>query len=77
MICSKVEGRGSKENSLGERERERELSQAALEYKEIVQLIETVGLMKTITNIGRCYEKLVREFIVNISKECTEEERKE
>jgi hypothetical protein len=75
MICSKVEGRGSKENSLGERERE--LSQAALEYKEIVQLIETVGLMKTITNIGRCYEKLVREFIVNISKECTEEERKE
>jgi hypothetical protein len=42
-----------------------------------VQLIETVGLMKTITNIGRCYEKLVREFIVNISKECTEEERKE
>ncbi|MCI36563.1 envelope-like protein [Trifolium medium] len=28
--------------------------------------------MKTITKIGRCYEKLVREFIVNITNDCRE-----
>jgi hypothetical protein len=33
--------------------------------------------MKTITNIDRCYGKLVREFIVNITEKCNEEGSKE
>jgi hypothetical protein len=42
-----------------------------------MKLQEEAGLMKTVTNTGRCYEKLVREFIVNITEECTEEKSKE
>ncbi|MCH94692.1 envelope-like protein, partial [Trifolium medium] len=51
---------------------ERELGQEALECKEIMELIESAGIMNTVTKIGRCYEKLVREFIVNITNECSE-----
>ncbi|KAK2415376.1 hypothetical protein QL285_037861 [Trifolium repens] len=49
---------------------ERELSDEALEQKEIIALIEKVGLMKTVTGIGECYEKLVKEFLVNIHEDC-------
>ncbi|MCH85828.1 envelope-like protein [Trifolium medium] len=37
-----------------------------------MEFIESAGLMKTVTKIGRCYEKLVREYIVNITDECSE-----
>lgn len=46
---------------------EKELSKEALNYKEIVDLLTVAGLMKIVTEIDPCYEKLVREFIVNIS----------
>ncbi|KAK2436585.1 hypothetical protein QL285_021571 [Trifolium repens] len=49
---------------------ERELSAEALEQQEIIALIEKVGLMKTVTGIGECYEKLVKEFLVNIPEDC-------
>ncbi|KAK2436234.1 hypothetical protein QL285_021237 [Trifolium repens] len=49
---------------------ERELSDEALEQKEIIALIEKTGLMKTVTGIGECYEKLVKEFLVNIPEDC-------
>ncbi|WJX67018.1 hypothetical protein P8452_51517 [Trifolium repens] len=49
---------------------ERELSAEALEQKEIIALIEKAGLMKTVTGIGECYEKLVKEFLVNIPEDC-------
>lgn len=45
----------------------RELGTEALDCKEIMNLLKVVGLMKKIINIVPCYEKLVREFIVNIS----------
>ncbi|XP_057415249.1 uncharacterized protein LOC130710081 [Lotus japonicus] len=48
---------------------ERELSEEALEFKEIIDLLSKAELMKTVKGIGRCYEKLVREFIVNISSD--------
>jgi hypothetical protein len=51
---------------------ERELSQEALNCQAIIELIEVVELMKTIQNLGNCYEKLVKEFIVNISNDCIE-----
>ncbi|KAK2422130.1 hypothetical protein QL285_032689 [Trifolium repens] len=49
---------------------ERELSDEALEQKEIIALIEKAGLMKTVSGIGECYEKLVKEFLVNIPEDC-------
>ncbi|XP_057443979.1 uncharacterized protein LOC130736150 [Lotus japonicus] len=47
--------------------KEREVGSDVLECKEVVALIEKTGLMKTILKVGRCYEKLVREFLVNLS----------
>ncbi|KAK2400381.1 hypothetical protein QL285_050091 [Trifolium repens] len=49
---------------------ERELSAEALEQKEIIALIEKAGLIKTVSGIGECYEKLVKEFLVNIPEDC-------
>ncbi|KAH1266245.1 hypothetical protein GmHk_01G001776 [Glycine max] len=48
---------------------ERELGRAALDCKEIMELIKAAGLLKTVTKLGDCYEGLVREFIVNISSD--------
>ncbi|XP_057444278.1 uncharacterized protein LOC130736465 [Lotus japonicus] len=49
--------------------KERDVGSDVLECKEVVALIENAGLMKTILKVGRCYEKLVREFLVNLSVE--------
>ncbi|XP_057451245.1 uncharacterized protein LOC130743138 [Lotus japonicus] len=49
--------------------KEREVGSDVLECKEVVALIEKAGLMKTILKVGRCYEKLVRKFLVNLSVE--------
>jgi histone H3/H4 len=49
---------------------ERELSDEALDCKDVIDLIRKAGLMKTVSGIGECYEKLVKEFIVNIAEDC-------
>ncbi|KAK2387053.1 hypothetical protein QL285_060878 [Trifolium repens] len=49
---------------------ERELSEEALECKDVMDLIRKAGLIQTISGIGKCYEKLVKEFIVNIAEDC-------
>ncbi|KAK2382260.1 hypothetical protein QL285_069808 [Trifolium repens] len=49
---------------------ERELSDEALECKDVMDLIQQAGLMKTVSGLGKCYEKLVKEFIVNIGENC-------
>ncbi|KAK2359714.1 hypothetical protein QL285_085060 [Trifolium repens] len=49
---------------------EKELSAEALECKEIIALIKKAGLLKTVSGIGECYEKLVKEFLVNIPEDC-------
>ncbi|KAK2422616.1 hypothetical protein QL285_033139 [Trifolium repens] len=49
---------------------ERELSDEALGCKEVMDLILQAGLMKTVSGLGRCYEKLVKEFTVNIGEAC-------
>ncbi|XP_050896985.1 uncharacterized protein LOC127103790 [Lathyrus oleraceus] len=49
---------------------ERELRKDALECKEMVDLIEDAGLMKSVYGFCNCHEMLVKEFIVNISKDC-------
>ncbi|XP_050909967.1 uncharacterized protein LOC127123834 [Lathyrus oleraceus] len=51
---------------------ERDLAQNSLECKEIVDLIQEAGLLKTVTQLPKCYETLVKEFIVNVSKECAD-----
>ncbi|KAL5134054.1 hypothetical protein HKD37_03G007303 [Glycine soja] len=50
---------------------ERELGRAALDCKEIMDLIKAAGLLKTVTKLGDCYESLVKEFIVNIPSDIT------
>lgn len=49
---------------------ERELSKDALKCKEVIELIEAAGLMKTVTQFGPCYESLVKEFVVTILDGC-------
>ncbi|XP_058745945.1 uncharacterized protein LOC131618806 [Vicia villosa] len=44
---------------------ERELSQNLRDCKDIMDLIEAVGLIKTVVHLSKCYETLVKEFIVN------------
>ncbi|XP_050920087.1 uncharacterized protein LOC127137697 [Lathyrus oleraceus] len=56
---------------------ERELPQNVLECKEIMDLIQEAGLMKTVTQFSKCYEMLVKEFIVNVSEECADGKSKE
>ncbi|XP_050897488.1 uncharacterized protein LOC127104348 [Lathyrus oleraceus] len=56
---------------------ERELAQNVLDCKDIMDLIQEAGLMKTVTQFSKCYEMLVKEFIVNLSEECADGKSKE
>lgn len=49
---------------------ERELGKEALANKELMEFINEAGLIKSVSGFGSCYEKLVKEFIVNIPKDC-------
>ncbi|XP_057452858.1 uncharacterized protein LOC130744716 [Lotus japonicus] len=49
---------------------ERELHEDALELQEIIEVVSAAGLMKTVKDLGICFDKLVREFIVNIPADC-------
>lgn len=49
----------------------------AFECKEVLGLIQEAGLIKTLIGFGKCYEMLVKEFIVNISKERDNKRSKE
>lgn len=56
---------------------ERELGKDAFECKEVMDLTKEVGLMKSVADFGKCYEILVKEFIVNISKDCDNKRSKD
>src|ERR1044072_2768585 len=49
--------------------RERELHVNALNCKEIMSLIDAAGLKQTVTQVGRCFERLVKEFLINVGPE--------
>lgn len=49
---------------------ERELGKGDQKCKEVMKLIEVVGLMKTVTKFGPRYESLVKEFVVTIPDRC-------
>jgi len=36
----------------------------------VTDMIKEVGLLRTVCNLWNCYEKFVKEFLVNISEEC-------
>ena len=55
----------------------RELGKEALEIEAVMKLIKEAGMLMTICNLGDCYEKLVKEFLVNISDDCDNPLRKE
>ncbi|KEH32869.1 envelope-like protein, putative [Medicago truncatula] len=48
---------------------ERELSEETVKIKEVMEQIKEARLMKTVCNLGDCYEKLVKEFVVNIPED--------
>jgi len=49
---------------------ERELGKEAVKMEDVIVNIKEAGLLKTVCNLGNCYGKLVKEFMVNISEEC-------
>ncbi|XP_058762591.1 uncharacterized protein LOC131635971 [Vicia villosa] len=48
----------------------RELAPNSIEKKEIFELIQEARLLKTVYNIPKCYERLVKEYLVNLSEDC-------
>jgi len=49
---------------------ERELGKEAVNMTNVMDMIKETGLLKTVCNLGNCYEKLVKEFLVDIFEEC-------
>ncbi|MCH88394.1 envelope-like protein, partial [Trifolium medium] len=56
---------------------EKNLSPELLQCQELVSLIEAIGLIKTVKDLGNCYEKLVKEFLINIGEDCNDPENPE
>ncbi|XP_050877187.1 uncharacterized protein LOC127080946 [Lathyrus oleraceus] len=56
---------------------ERELGKDVVEVKEVMDLIKTLGLMKTVAGFSQCYEGLVKEFIVNIPEDIADKNNNE
>jgi len=49
---------------------ERELGKETMNIKGVMELIKDAGLIKSVCNLGDCYEKVVKEFSVNIPENC-------
>jgi hypothetical protein len=49
---------------------ERELNEGTVKIKEVMELTKEAGLIKNVCNLRECYEKLVKEFVVNIPEDC-------
>jgi hypothetical protein len=56
---------------------ERELGKDVADVKEVMDLIQVVGLLKTVVGFSQCYEGLVKEFIVNIPEDIFDKNNKE
>ncbi|XP_050896231.1 uncharacterized protein LOC127102965 [Lathyrus oleraceus] len=56
---------------------ERELGKYVADVKEVMDLIQTTGLLKTVVGFSQCYEDLVKEFIVNIHEDISDKNSKE
>ncbi|XP_050908660.1 uncharacterized protein LOC127122357 [Lathyrus oleraceus] len=56
---------------------ERELGKDVADMKEVMDLIQAVGLLKTVVGFSQCYEGLVKEFIVNIPEDIFDKNSKD
>ncbi|XP_050889890.1 uncharacterized protein LOC127095214 [Lathyrus oleraceus] len=56
---------------------ERELGKDVADVKEVMDLIQAVGLLKTVVWFSQCYEGLVKEFIVNILEDISDKNIKQ
>ncbi|XP_050909141.1 uncharacterized protein LOC127122910 [Lathyrus oleraceus] len=56
---------------------ERELGKDVADVKEVMDLIEVVGLLKNVVGFSQCYEGLVKEFVVNILEDISDKNNKE
>ncbi|XP_050875371.1 uncharacterized protein LOC127078997 [Lathyrus oleraceus] len=56
---------------------ERELGKDVADVKEVMDLIQASGLLKTVAGFSQCYEGLVKEFIVNIPEDISDKNNKE
>jgi len=55
---------------------ERELGRDAFECEQVIELIYEAGLRKNVGGFEKCYEKLTKEFLVNIPEGCDNPLRK-
>ncbi|XP_045822129.1 uncharacterized protein LOC123915015 [Trifolium pratense] len=51
---------------------ERNLKEDILECQSIVEAIEYAGLMKTGCDLDKCYDRLVKEFLINVVDNCND-----
>ncbi|XP_050878600.1 uncharacterized protein LOC127082407 [Lathyrus oleraceus] len=56
---------------------ERESGKDVADVKEVMDLIQAAGLLKTVVGFSQCYEGLVKEFIVNIPEDISDKNSKE
>ncbi|MCI48268.1 envelope-like protein, partial [Trifolium medium] len=49
---------------------EKNLKENILECQFVDDVVKHAGLMKTVSELGNYYDKLVREFLVNIADNC-------
>ncbi|PNY16757.1 envelope-like protein, partial [Trifolium pratense] len=56
---------------------ERNLKEDVLECQNVVEAIEYAGLMKTVCGLDKCYDRLVKEFLINVAKNCDDPESPE
>lgn len=56
---------------------EKELGKDFFKCKDVVKLIESNGLIRTVTDFCPFYEGLVKEFMVNVSVGCDDANNKD
>ncbi|CAJ2642343.1 unnamed protein product [Trifolium pratense] len=51
---------------------ERNLKADILECPSVVAALEYAGLMKTVVGLDKCYDRLVKEFLINVAADCND-----
>ncbi|CAJ2661871.1 unnamed protein product [Trifolium pratense] len=51
---------------------ERNLKNDILECPSVVEALEYAGLMKTVVGLDKCYDRLVKEFLINVAADCND-----
>ncbi|CAJ2639582.1 unnamed protein product [Trifolium pratense] len=51
---------------------ERNLKDDILECPSVVEALEYAGLMKTVVGLDKCYDRLVKEFLINVAANCND-----